>query len=563
MKPLKTIRSGMHAGIILAAFLFATAHLFAQNLENIGSAPAFTADGSIGLNLNYYSMKGAPSRYRPFDYSLVGNATFMVYGIAMPFSATISEQNRSYAQPFNQFGVSPQYKWATLHAGWRSMQFSPYTLAGHSFLGAALELNPGKLRFTALYGRFLKAVRGDDAALISPSYDRFGYGIKLGYGSPNNFVDLIFFQARDYKNSIPDTLQNSVSPGENTAFGLTGRFDIWNKLSFEWEGAASLYTIDSRSKQLNDSFNIEALKFIKDFLPVRTSTQLTTAFQAGLNYRAATYGAKLGYKRIEPDYKTMGMYYSESDVENYTIAPWLALLKNRMRLGGSIGVQRDNLLNTKRFESQRVIGSFDASYNMPVWGVNARYSSYGITQTRGLNPVIDSLKVARVNHSVNLSGRYSSSRDSLLNVWTGLISWQALEDLNARTAAQSETRTYNVTLGYQRAAGAGLAYGGTINFTLSELARNATSFVGPILQASRNWRDYSLGGSAGYQAQFYEGKSAGGALTINLNSTVKLWDAHALRIDGNFVNSATDAPGGQDFSEMRVNFGYIYNFNAK
>jgi len=77
---------------------------------------------------------------------LQGSPVITVYGIVLPFSFRLSEQQRDFRQPFNQFGVSPYYKWAKLHLGYRSHNWSTYALAGHSITGVGLELTPGKFQ---------------------------------------------------------------------------------------------------------------------------------------------------------------------------------------------------------------------------------------------------------------------------------------------------------------------------------------------------------------------------------------------------------------------------------
>jgi len=57
---------------------------------------------------------GKEAYRKPFTWMLTGSPTLSVYGITLPFSFTISEQQRNFRQPFNKFGVSPYYKWAKL-----------------------------------------------------------------------------------------------------------------------------------------------------------------------------------------------------------------------------------------------------------------------------------------------------------------------------------------------------------------------------------------------------------------------------------------------------------------
>jgi hypothetical protein len=77
--------------------------------------------------------------------------------------------------PFNRFSIAPSYKWVKVYAGYTSMQFSPYSLAGHELFGGGVELSPDNgFKISALFGRLKKASNGDDGA--ERAYRRMGGG---------------------------------------------------------------------------------------------------------------------------------------------------------------------------------------------------------------------------------------------------------------------------------------------------------------------------------------------------------------------------------------------------
>src|SRR5665213_1267612 len=124
---------------------------FAQDLESISHQKPLGLDGAITFSGTDYQANGIPYRREPFSWTISGSPTLSFYGVQMPFSFILSEQERSFRQPFDQFGASPQYKWMTLHLGYRSMMFSHYTLAGVTFLGAGFEATPGVIRLSGMY----------------------------------------------------------------------------------------------------------------------------------------------------------------------------------------------------------------------------------------------------------------------------------------------------------------------------------------------------------------------------------------------------------------------------
>src|SRR5690606_16226055 len=85
----------------------------------------------------------------------------------------------------------------------------------------------------------------------------------------------------------------------------------------------------------------------------------------------------VGYERIDPQYRTLGAYYFNNDLENITVNGATAILQGKLNLAANAGTQRDNLDNTKVSTMRRVVGSFNAGYapSQKV-NLNASYSTF-------------------------------------------------------------------------------------------------------------------------------------------------------------------------------------------
>jgi len=169
--------------IQLLTFLLTSFALQAQDLEQIAKQKPVRLNGGLTVLANTYQVSGIAPRSKPFLWSINGSPTLNIYGVTLPFYFNIGAQNRSFSQPFNQFGVSPKYKAITAHLGWRSMNFSQYTLSGIMMFGGGIELKPGKFRFAAMVGRFNRAVREDSAQQFirpQPAYKRTDFSTKIG-----------------------------------------------------------------------------------------------------------------------------------------------------------------------------------------------------------------------------------------------------------------------------------------------------------------------------------------------------------------------------------------------
>jgi hypothetical protein len=548
--------------IILIVF-FSFELLKAKESEQPVSNGLINLDGSLGFNLGSYNVNGISPRDKDFRYSLTGGVNVNLLGINFPFSMVVSDQQREFTQPSNQFGVSPTYKWMTFHAGWRSLSYSPFTLAGHTFLGAGFDLNPGDFRFSAMYGRFQKACSGGDSNNLyssPPSFDRTGFSAKLGYGTSTNFIDLIVLRAKDNISSL-DSTQSFIKPEENMVLGLSGKLNLLDHLFFDVDVSTSIYTNDIRAGNMPDSASSGFIHTINKIFPYSMSSQFTKALQTSLSWRSSNYGIKLSYKRVDPDFKSMGAYFIESDVENIIIAPNVNLLNRALKLSGSVGFQRDNLLNTKQQQSQRIVASAGISFNKSDFGIDLKYSTYGITQYKGLNPLIDSLKVARVNNSITGSSRLTFQTDSLLNNIIIVGAYQTLIDLNARTSAASQSDNYTANLAYQvNLLSAGMFFGIGLNYVQSVTSGSIIVFIGPTAQIGKTIDNFNISSSFSYQVQKMNSESNGGTASLNLQASYQINKHNSINMNFNVINSGNSTVESPNFTEYRSNLGYVHNF---
>src|SRR5690606_1049879 len=120
-------------------FLCCSNTVIAQDLEALvkSSKKPIQVSGGVGTDHVLYASEGMPDRRNsPYQYYINGNLNIRLFKeFNVPLTFSFSNQQFNYSQPlnqqsFNQFGISPRYKWATAHIGWRSMTFSPYSLNG-------------------------------------------------------------------------------------------------------------------------------------------------------------------------------------------------------------------------------------------------------------------------------------------------------------------------------------------------------------------------------------------------------------------------------------------------
>jgi len=546
------------------AALFFCAQLFAQDLSQLKNEKPFRWTGVLNVGTDVYTNSGdVPIRSDRFAWRLSGNPTAYVYGFELPFSFTLGQQIRDVRYPtFNQFGVSPTWKWVKIHAGWRNMEFSPYTLAGHTFLGGGVELTPGKFRFAALYGQFHRAASTNAGQeYFLPTYKRMGYGLKVGVGTTNNYFDVMAFKAKDDPNTlqIPDSL--GITPGENLVLGISGRATLWRKISFSLDGAASAYTRDIRSDKIDlDSLDMGEYYGAEEAITPRFSTRVNFAGKATAGYNSQNFGINFAYERIDPEYATMGAYFFNNDVENYTVSPMFAFAKGKARLFGSYGVQRNNLLGNRSETSWRNIGSANLSLNPSAkFGLDLNYSNYRMNQTSTAFELSDSLKLSQATTQYSVTPRVSMFGKNAVHtlIFNGM--YQFLDDQNPLTEKFGDVRARVGMVTWAASfIESKLSVNSGLNYNTVQLGETKTANYGLSLGVGKPFiKDrLTLNANTNFNLASLNGEADGNILNAGLTGSFLVQKKHSLTFGMHWIRSTSSFRG--KYSEWRGNLGYSW-----
>lgn len=535
----------------------------AQDLNTLGSAKAFSLTGGVSLTSSYYTAGGIEARYPEFMYALSGNLNVSIYSFSMPFSFTHGSQEKSYYQPFNQFGMSPSYKWVKAHAGYRSLNFSPFTVGGTTFLGGGLELNPGKLRFAVLYGRFnRKSVFDSLKTDYKPAFERMGMGVKLGVGTENNHLDLIYFKGKDDTSGVAFlSREELINPAENVVLGINTRLLLFKRLRFEGDVAGSVYDRDRLSPRIE--ITDQQLKFLGALFPLGYSTQVFTAIQSSLQYQAKSWSVKTQYQRIDPDYKSMGAAYFQTDIENMTFGTNVSLWKRKILINGNLGLSHNNLAGNRASQTSRTIGSFNLAFNPVVaYGFNFQFSNFGIAQKAGIAVLNDSLKIVQNNQSFMVSNRYSLIRKKVTHTLNLIVNMQKMKDLNPDALYKNEFENRIITAGYLLSFKSGLSTGLNLTHSDIRLTVQHTQALTISLNASKSFkRKLNLSGNIGLTSASADNGKGNSIINGGLSATYTLLKKHQFRAAMNLMNNQAE-PGSvmKSYHEFRGNLTYSYSF---
>jgi hypothetical protein len=547
--------------------------LFAQDLENISKQKPFAISGSLDIRGIGYSVDGIQARRSPFTYIVSGSPTISIYGLSIPLSFTFSEQDRSFRQPFNQFGLSPNYKWITLHGGYRNITFSNYTLAGYTMLGGGFELRPKKINVGFMYGRLNRAITVDTTSGVTQpfNFSRYGFAGKIGYGTDSSYINLSFLKAQDDEKSIVISPldKSGIRPAENTVVSIETKLTFAKNFFVYADAGASIYTKDFQSKseiKPNDAFK-NVFDFANNIMKINATSSYYLAYSTGIGYSDKKFGLKAEYKHIDPDFTSMGAYFFNNDLENITLSPRINALQGKLRFTGSIGVQRDNLRNQKQATTQRVIGAANLGWDITNnFGIDANYVNFSSNSEPIVSKVQEKYLLTQTTQNFSFNPRLILARPKTTNVILLSYNLNTLVDLNTQTQTLNNINTNVVLLNYNLTLNqSGISINTGLNMTNNKI---------PNLGEVKNY-GMNFGVSKGFlknKLQISSNNSliiseilnnSGTILNLGLNSTYQPAPHHRISLRANFLKNSPKAVvvGLQpQFSESTGEMGYTLSF---
>lgn len=561
-----------HRVVLIVVLFFSSLYGFTQNLETI-TKEKLKVSGALNFNQTLYYSDGVDNRFNPYSYVANGNITASMYGFSVPITFTYSNQNLSYTTvPFNIVGLSPTYKSWTLHAGYRNMTFSKYTLAGHVFLGGGLEYKKDKWSFSGMGGRLQKAVAYDSLNSRLPVFERRGAGFKAKYTNDGDEISFILFYARDEANSLqvfPDSL--GIRPLENQVYSLGFKKKLNEVITLHFEGARSGLNKDTRDTETSTG---NALYF----LPKNAVTDFSNAFNAGLDFKIGK--GKLGaqVERVESNYQTLGAYMINSDFQNITVSGSTPMLKKKVNLSARAGFQRDDLNGLQISRMKRFVGSMNVSVKFSK-KLNFTFAYSNFNSVINIKPVdraftqntefaqIDTLNFVQINQSVNGGMNFIPLESS--NIRHGI-------NLNANYAVSSNrspgetiaTSILGSNLGYQvRFKKTGLSIGLNANANLNQFQSGESLFAGLAVTSGFSVfkKKVKIRLSARANNNYENGTLTAKLYSLTNTYAYRLGKHHALNLSLRLnrresIRQAELSQFTSTFNEFMGSLGYSYSF---
>ncbi|MBL7896547.1 MAG: hypothetical protein JNK50_14720 [Bacteroidia bacterium] len=571
---------------ICVLFTVLIGNSFSQNLDKLGSKDMVKVGGGLNYSSVFYNADGIPNRRQPFTWFLNGNLNVSILDFSLPFTFNYSNNQIAYTQPFNIQSFNPTYKWIKGYAGITAMNFSQYTLAGHIFAGGGVELSPKNFKFAAMYGRLKKAVEFDAEANsdINMSYKRMGWGASAGYEKNGHGIKLIYFAAKDDPNSLQFVpINTNVTPMENTVISIAGKTSLYKNIKLEAEYAISGLTRNVTSPQ---DLNTPPKNQIPLLFQPNATSQFFSAFKSSIGYGIKTFAINLNYERIEPDYKTLGAYFFNNDLENITLAPSISVLKGKLNLSFNTGLQRDNLDNSKLNTTKRWVGSFNANYAPNQhWNVMGSYSNFStFTKQRPQEDpfyknTLDTLNFYQLSQNAMFSAGYNfgktKTRQNILVTANYLVTGQnqgAIQDpglFGTTSQIKLPSRVINGNISHNISViKTKTAFSIALNCNYSEMINTFTMYYGPNLNISQAFYNNTLRATIGtsynqvLSNDIKTNELFNHRLTLSYSPKFKnqKFGKIGVNVSAIYLQKLKTAVGAGEFTEFTGNVGLNYSF---
>jgi hypothetical protein len=528
---------------ILMFLMLPVINSWAQNLDDLKGQKPAVFHGSLGAGADFYQSNESYPTRPPFAWNVYGSFTPSVYGVSLPFSFVVTQYGKSYASPFTQLGISPSYKWIKLHLGYRTMQFSPLVFAGQSFLGGGIELSPKGFYFGAFYGLLNKAVQEDTsfAHPIEPQYARIGYGFRLGVGGVKNNLSFSFFHAKDDMGSITrlqDTL-TTILPQENSVVGASWHFTLFHHWVWTGDLAAGLLNRDQSYQEIDSIGYYKIPTLMRKIMPINWSSVFSYAGQSQLSFTWKSINASAGYRRIAPDFVSLGVPYMLNDLEMVNGNFGGSFDKGRLSTNLSFTTQHDNL--SHQLVSTLLTRTGNLGLNAFVsqhLNLNATVTAVQVYQRNGTEQLSDSVRMNQLMLAFTLAPTINFSDNNYQHTITASLSYTDLNDHNPVTSELAGGNNISTSLNYSLYFNHSF-WGLNTSLLYSQYGQGENKYESTGLNAGANMQllsghQLALQGSIGYFLNHYTSSPTGNNTTFSFNGNYTL-QHHSLGVYLNYV----------------------------
>ena len=456
------------------------------------TTPWVTFSGSAGISTEFYSFdnpNGAQIGRRPASLTRLTLAPVLSFGswFSLPLNLvlTLPETNvttpaltapsfsQFFSNPINQLGftlTSEKLNGSRVHIGTHTPKFSELSGGDIQLFGVGLDARPGPVQLAASGGIAQRAVAPDSSRGVRGTFRRDMYLGRVGIGSTETRrlgVNVVY--ARDDRSSLASDIvqviparpfeddSTVIIPADTVRIraeeGLIGSLDASVELSsgitLSGEMAISTFTSDTRADIVAATGGTDFISTIADglssLLQRRVTTRADLAGTAALAIKQPTWGITLSALYMGAGFMPLGYPFAQADRIDLKVSPSLRLFEGDVTLAGSVGQRVNNLSETKGEALTQFIANGVMNIRFSdVFSLAVNYANFGVRT----NNVFDTLKVENVSQSFSIDPTVMIEGGSLLHTITGSVAFDAYDDFNVVSGAESSNDTRSATLTY-------------------------------------------------------------------------------------------------------------------
>lgn len=396
--------------------------LVAQDEQNKITKLPVKFSGSAVASANFYNSNYSTQVASPFGYNISISPALQIGKLNLPFNFSYADTKYNLSYPYFRLGMAPSYKWVKLYAGNNTINFSKYVFAGLNTFGAGIELNPSIFSLGLFVGRLRQKIFLDSTqakySLVRPQFSSKGFAIRAGIRAKSIKLLVTYFSGKDNSNSIsyinPHFL---LHPRKNTAMGSEIYIRITKNISILSNAGLTIMTRSSNILDIDTTLANSGEKPLPSWVRIlerspNLSTYISYAYDNSLKFNSNSFDISFKQKVIKPGYETMGLAYINNDIKQFSVEPALRLLKKKLNLSFSLGLQSDNLNQHKSTHSNNTIFSGNINFNdLKKWIFSANYVNYGLNIQSNPELISDSISVRNINSSYSINTIYFIAKE--------------------------------------------------------------------------------------------------------------------------------------------------------
>lgn len=542
------------------------------NLYNIG--------GTLSLQTHGYSTTRTQDLRQPLGVLATANLNFSVLGFSSGLNLRYSTDNSELRQDLNRFSFQGGWRWIQLSAGDVSPAYNKFSLRGTRVRGGQVEITPGNFLLEASGGQVNRRItgleEGESFSRRRQAYERWLYAARIGYGAQrgNNFRLGVVY-ARDDDQPLPE-LTNGIPaplPQENLLVSPDFQISLFSRrFQIETQNSVSVLSRNTRAQSFELS-DIGVPTFVENIFTPRSSTRINYATQVESRLDLNTFNLNVGFERIQPGYRSLGLRNIKDDSQNITIQPQVKLFSSRLNVSSQIRLGRDNLLDQRTATQRR------SDFGLRVQAQLSTGFSLGL----GYNLLLDNTEIEEQNSdpTLNYPEQLVTSQNVSVQpayVWSGnsashsiavSSNFQTLDidiensDREMGNTFLSNTGTYTLTFN------SGFNINTTVNYATGDAPSSDFNILGGTLGLGHSFFDRKLSTnlSAGISENTTKTETADtireqSQRQLNGNFTLmyRPRQSNTIRLTARTVNNTIQAGTGNEFQELEVRLSVNQRF---